>query len=196
MYDQKKLEIEFSAWDKHLKDQSLPTWEELPDLELYMDQVLILINRYNNIFNTMGKAPAVTPPMINNYVKQKTIPAPVNKKYSRLHMAYLIMVCTLKQALNIATIEKLIPFGLPEEEVRMIYNSFVKNQKKAFSYVAEQVTHVAVPILSKENIDAERVQDLVLQVAITANIFKTLSDNISDLSPAVQTADAEEKSSK
>lgn len=186
MYDQKKLKVEFSAWDKHLKEQTLPTWEELPDLELYMDQVLILINRYNNIFNTVGKAPAVTPPMINNYVKQKTVPAPVNKKYARVHLAYLIMVCTLKQALNISTIEKIIPFGLPEEEVRLIYNSFVKNQQKAFSYVAEQVSQVAVPILSNEDVPADRVQDLVLQVAITANIFKTLSDYITDLAPAVQ----------
>ncbi len=186
MYDRKKLEAEFSAWDKHLKEQILPTWEELPDLELYMDQVLILVNRYNNIFTTVGEAPVVTPPMINNYVKQKTVPAPVNKKYSRVHLAYLIMVCTLKQALNISTIEKIIPFGLPEEEVRLIYNSFVKNQQKAFSYVAEQVSQVAIPILSKDDIATDRVQDLVLQVAITANIFKTLSDYITDLSPATQ----------
>lgn len=189
MYDQKKLQAEFSAWDKHLKEQRLPTWEELPDLELYMDQVLILINRYNNIFNTVGKAPAVTPPMINNYVKQKTVPAPVNKKYSRIHLAYLIMVCTLKLALNISTIEKIIPFNLPENEVRLIYNSFVKNQQKSFSYVAEQVTHVAVPILSDDDVASDRVQDLVLQVAITANIFKTLADNITDLSSASQTVD-------
>ena len=193
MYDQKQLKAEFSAWDKHLKEQTLPTWEELPDLELYMDQVLILINRYNNIFNTVGKAPAVTPPMINNYVKQKTVPAPVNKKYARIHLAYLIMVCTLKQALNISTIEKIIPFGLPVEEVRLIYNSFVKNQQKAFSYVAEQVSQVAVPILSNEDVPADRVQDLVLQVAITANIFKTLSDHITDLAPAAQNLPETEK---
>ena len=192
MYDQKKLQAEFSAWDKHLKEQRLPTWEELPDLELYMDQVLILINRYNNIFNTVGKAPAVTPPMINNYVKQKTVPAPVNKKYSRIHLAYLIMVCTLKLALNISTIEKIIPFNLPENEVRLIYNSFVQNQQKAFSYVAEQVSQVAVPILSDDDAASDRVQDLVLQVAITANIFKTLADNITDLSSASQTVDEAE----
>lgn len=182
MYNQKKLSAEFSAWDKHLNEQKLPTWDELPDLELYMDQVLILINRYTNIFNPTGQAPAVTPPMINNYVKQKTIPAPNNKKYGRVHLAYLIMVCTLKQALTIATIEKMIPFGLEEEKVKDIYNSFAENQRKAFSYVSEQVSRVAEPILTEEGINPLRMQDLILQVAITANIFKTLTDHITELS--------------
>ncbi len=186
MYNQKKLSAEFSAWDKHLNEQKLPTWDELPDLELYMDQVLILINRYTNIFNPTGQAPAVTPPMINNYVKQKTIPAPNNKKYGRVHLAYLIMVCTLKQALTIATIEKMIPFGLEEEKVKDIYNSFAENQRKAFSYVSEQVSRVAEPILTEEGINPLRMQDLILQVAITANIFKTLTDHITELSVPTQ----------
>ncbi|MBQ2968231.1 MAG: DUF1836 domain-containing protein [Clostridia bacterium] len=194
MYNQKKLSAEFSAWDKHLNEQKLPTWDELPDLELYMDQVLILINRYTNIFNPTGQAPAVTPPMINNYVKQKTIPAPNNKKYGRVHLAYLIMVCTLKQALTIATIEKMIPFGLEEEKVKDIYNSFAENQRKAFSYVSEQVSRVAEPILTEEGINPLRMQDLILQVAITANIFKTLTDHITELS--VPTPKSEETQKK
>lgn len=193
MYNTEKLATEFSAWDKHLNEQKLPTWNELPDLDLYMDQVLILINRYNNIFNAVGQATTVTPPMINNYVKQKTIPAPNNKKYGRIHLAYLIMVCTLKQALNISTIEKMIPFGLSEKEVEVIYNSFVHNQQKAFSYVSEQVSQVAVPILTDEKNEPTRVQDLIFQVAITANIFKTLTDHITDITSPTNLISKEEQ---
>ena len=193
MYNTEKLATEFSAWDKHLNEQKLPIWNELPDLDLYMDQVLILINRYNNIFNAVGQATTVTPPMINNYVKQKTIPAPNNKKYGRIHLAYLIMVCTLKQALNISTIEKMIPFGLSEKEVEVIYNSFVHNQQKAFSYVSEQVSQVAVPILTDEKNEPTRVQDLIFQVAITANIFKTLTDHITDITSPTNLISKEEQ---
>ena len=46
----------------------LPRWAELPDLELYMDQVLSLIERY------LGSDPGfdrrgLTASMVNNYVK-------------------------------------------------------------------------------------------------------------------------------
>ena len=181
MYRQKELMDCFSQWEKHLKEQKIPTWDELPTLELYMDQVLVLLNRYADIMRLSTGENVITAPMINNYVKHKTVPAPVKKRYSRVHLAYLIMVCTLKQALSIATIEKIIPCGLSEEEVKHIYDSFVKNQEKSFSYVAEQVLAVSSPIVTASDFNIERVRDLVFQVAIASNIFKNLTETITDL---------------
>ncbi|MBQ7039298.1 MAG: DUF1836 domain-containing protein [Clostridia bacterium] len=181
MYRQKELTECFLQWEKHLKEQKIPDWDSLPTLELYMDQVLVLLNRYADIMRISGGENIITAPMINNYVKHKTVPAPVKKRYSRYHLAYLIMVCTLKQALSIATIEKIIPNGLSEDEVKHIYNSFAKNQQKAFSYVSEQVLAVSRPIITAENYDTERVRDLVFQVAIASNIFKNLTETITDL---------------
>ena len=181
MYEQEQISKCFSDWEKHLNEQKIPTFEELPTLELYMDQVLMLLNRYADIFRITSGGNAITAPMINNYVKHKTVPAPVKKKYSAYHLAYLIMVCTLKQALNISTIEKIIPIDLTENEVRDIYNSFARNQQKAFKYVAEQVTKVSTPVVSSKEFDKERVRDLVFQVAVSSNIFKTLIEEITDL---------------
>ena len=181
MYKQEELRDCFAQWEKHLKEQKIPTWEELPTLELYMDQVLVLLNSYADIMRISAGDNVITAPMINNYVKHKTVPAPVKKRYSRYHIAYLIMVCTLKQALSIATIEKIIPNGLSEEEVKHIYNSFAKNQLKAFSYVSEQVLAVSRPIISAEDYNPERVRDLVFQVAIASNIFKNLTETITDV---------------
>ena len=181
MYKQEELRDCFAQWGKHLKEQKIPTWEELPTLELYMDQVLVLLNSYADIMRISAGDNVITAPMINNYVKHKTVPAPVKKRYSRYHIAYLIMVCTLKQALSIATIEKIIPNGLTEEEVKHIYNSFAKNQLKAFSYVSELVLAVSRPIISAEDYNPERVRDLVFQVAIASNIFKNLTETITDV---------------
>ncbi len=180
MYSKELFSEYFTQWEQYLAKQRIPGWEELPDLELYMDQVLVIINRYNNIFNAKDQNAAVTSPMINNYVKHKTIPAPIKKKYSRIHIAYLIMVCTLKQALSISTIEKILPAGLSEEEVRKRYESFVSNQQRAFSYVSEQMTKISDTVL-KDDDDPGRISDLVWQAAISANIFKTLTEQMTGL---------------
>ena len=87
--------------------QRLPRWNELPDLELYMDQVLSLIERYLGGYPGFdGKG--LTASMVNNYVKLGVMPAPVKKKYTRVHLAYLIAVCVLKASLPIDSIRRLI----------------------------------------------------------------------------------------
>lgn len=181
MYRQKELMECFTQWEKHLKEQKIPTWDELPSLDLYMDQVLVLLNKYADIMRLTNSENVITAPMINNYVKHKTVPAPIKKRYSKIHLAYLIMVCTLKQALSIATIEKIIPSGLSEAEVKHIYNSFAKNQQKSFAYVSEQVLTVSQPIVTASDFNSERVRDLVFQVAIASNIFKNLTETLTDL---------------
>ena len=79
----------------------IPRYDELPDLPLYMDQVVVLMERYLAPL-APGEEKPVTPAMINNYVKQGVIPPPVNKKYEKRHLAYLVVVCVLKQVLSIS----------------------------------------------------------------------------------------------
>ena len=80
---------------------------EMPRVELYLDQVLSLV--------TMALAPlyapdekVVTGSMVNNYVKQHIVPAPVRKRYTRRHLASIIFVCTLKRVLPIADVTRLL----------------------------------------------------------------------------------------
>lgn len=181
-YTKEQLTDIFTTGGRLLKDFHLPAWEELPSLELYMDQVIILLTKYLGIFCAVSNDDKIiTPTMINNYVKLKIIPAPVKKKYSRMHLAYLIIVCILKQTLSISTISKIIPPDLNEEEITAVYTAFVKNQAKAFSYVTEQIAAVAQPILTLTDNNQDRMNDLVLQVAISANIFKLITGWIAGL---------------
>ncbi len=155
----------------------LPEWDELPEIDLYMDQVIEIVNKYLSILEIFsGDAGEITRPMINNYVKLGTMPAPVKKKYSRVHLAYIIVICTLKQSLNMSTIQKILPASLPEENVKYVYSSFVKNQQKSFAYVAQQADKIAIPILKTENADPHRIDDLIMQIAFSANIFKCLTE--------------------
>ncbi len=83
----------------------LPRWEQLPDIGLYMDQVVTLVDR---VFVPRLPKGETTRSMVNNYVKSGLVPRPVGKKYDREHIARLLMVLVLKQALSMEGIAKLL----------------------------------------------------------------------------------------
>ena len=76
-----------------------PGWNDLPLLELYMDQVIIIIEESLSPM-LPGIAKIITPTMINNYVKQKILPPTVKKKYNRKHLSEIIMITLLKTVFN------------------------------------------------------------------------------------------------
>ena len=113
-----------------LKNGSIPLWDGLPELELYMDQVMALLNRYYSVIRGAEDDEAITKNMINNYVKMKAVPAPVRKKYSRKHLACLLMVCVMKQVFSISLIKSAMPDPDDEEGIKEVYNAFVRNLKR------------------------------------------------------------------
>ena len=80
-----------------------PRWNELPDLGLYMDQVLMVVE--NALRPIFPHDPAVlTSTMVNNYVKQQVLTASEKKKYGREHLATLITITILKRVLSVVEI--------------------------------------------------------------------------------------------
>ena len=100
----------------------LPRWETLPDIGLYMDQVITLTDR---VFSPMTSGGALTRSMVNNYVKVGLIARPQGKKYSREQLAQLVMVGLLKQALSLEGIARLMGI-LCESSVKDGYERFVE----------------------------------------------------------------------
>lgn len=177
MQKEKVLDI-LNRWKDRLEYYNLPSWEDMPDLELYMDQVVILVNKYLSIIAREGDSErAVTPAMINNYVKLKIIPAPINKKYSRIHIAYLIMVCTLKQTMNISSVRKMMPLEISADEAREMYERFVIIHKKVSTEYTGQLSVLAEPIYNDTETDMA-VQAFVLETAIQANLSKLITETV------------------
>lgn len=83
----------------------LPQWQQIPDIGLYMDQVLTLTER---TFAGVLPGGEITRSMVNNYVKSGLLPRPAGKKYDREHLALLIMIAVLKQALSMEHIARLL----------------------------------------------------------------------------------------
>ena len=82
---------------ERINSAHIPTWDELPSLNLYMDQLIFILSEiFEPYFDDVPKL--INKAIINNYVKLGYIPAPVKKKYSKEHIAYLVVVCSLKRS--------------------------------------------------------------------------------------------------
>lgn len=179
-YDKTQFAEAFEGWIRGIEEHALPEWEEFPSLELYMDQVIALINQYLEIFEAdrEEKDYVVTAAMVNNYVKMKIVPAPVKKRYTKVHLAYLVMVCTLKQTLSMEMIRKTVPVDMEPDQVRQTYTAFVQNQRKTFSTLAELMRTRTQEALVDETEDAG---DFVLQTAIFSTLARALTKKMLSL---------------
>lgn len=175
-YSKEQFSSYYQEMTDALRSFSLPRWEEFPDLEIYMDQMIVLINRYLDI---PVNEKAVTASMINNYVKARLMPPPVRKRYGRAHLAYLVVICTLKDALGMSVIEQMFPPGMEDTLLRERYNAFVTNQIKAYHFVADNIDSVAIPLLQEKERTSDRIHDLVMQVGVSANLAKKLAERFS-----------------
>ena len=105
----------------------IPRWSELPEIDLYLDQVVNYVEKYLGQYTSNKDDKIITKTMINNYVKLGIMPAPEKKKYSRSHIAYLIVICVLKQVYSISDIGKLISLTIQHFELSKAYNRFCAN---------------------------------------------------------------------
>ena len=84
--------------------------EEIPDIDLYMDQVTTFLDEKlkSSARNPKDEETLVTKTMINNYAQTEVIPAPVRKKYSRDHLFLIIFVYYYKNFLQINDVKTLL----------------------------------------------------------------------------------------
>ena len=113
-----------------LENFHIPRWEELPNVDLYMDQILTFINgslseciNYSDEEDNK-KNQILTKTMINNYVKNNILEPPVKKKYSKAQCAKLFVICILKQVFSMNEISNLINIALESTDISHAYNSF------------------------------------------------------------------------
>ncbi|HFI0634597.1 TPA: DUF1836 domain-containing protein [Streptococcus suis] len=104
--------------------QTLPYWHELPDLDLYLDQVLLYVNQTTNSSELLEQK-SLTASMINNYVKHKQLEKPIKKKYQKQQVARLIALSILKNVFSIQEISQTLNLLLQVDSSETLYNHFV-----------------------------------------------------------------------
>ena len=123
--NEKIIEFQSDIYAEKIQTLHIPRWEELPSIDLYLDQVVTLIDKF--LLPYLGNEDdsiLITKTMINNYVKQGIIKPPEKKKYNREHIACLFVICSLKAVYSISNISDLIDVGINKFKIDSSYNKF------------------------------------------------------------------------
>ena len=181
-YSEDLIAGKLRRWEKYLLRFRLPNWEEIPDIGLYMDQVVVLLMGYLDYMPPELKdEQVVTAAAINNYVRKGVMPSPEKKKYYRVHIAYLVMICTLKQSLSIAMLQKLLPAGREEAEVKPIYDAYVRRHSESARFFVRSVRLAAANILKHADATEDAVEsteDLIASTAIVGGFSRLLAEKL------------------
>ena len=130
----------------NLFESSVIESSEVPELALYMDQIITLIE---NSFASDRRNPQdklLTKTMINNYSKDKLLQPIKGKKYSKEHVLMMLMIYHLKSAISIPDIKSFFDILCPKtaengeyisENVRELYDKFIDIRRSTDDRLAE-----------------------------------------------------------
>lgn len=156
---------------------TLPRWEDLPDIELYMDQVITLMTKFFGSLSSEDEPP-LTPSMINNYVKNGIIPSPIKKKYSRTHLFRLIIICVMKPVLPIPDISRLIETMLQSQTEAEVLDFFAEQYEKELRNTFNTL-HIAIEEHSKNSDkESEILCFTIMHAAAISGSSKLYAENL------------------
>lgn len=141
---------------RSLKEDRPSSWESIPDMELYMDQILNLMKQQQLGLDEDGK---LTASMVNNYIKKGIMPRAKGKKYKRSHVAYLTAICLFKQILSVTETDGLIKDQLEDQEIEDFYKKLIRTIDNEFTRVSDSL---------HGDMDREELSDTILKLAISS----------------------------
>ena len=145
---------EILALKQKLETERPARYEQLPDIELYKDQLLTYMTRK---LAGGGQAEELTGAMVNNYIKNGLLPRPAGKRYTRCHLACLTAICQLKQVLSVSQTHALLKAQPDLENPQEFYNRYLASLDRAMDLTAGCLQ----PGLSRQEI-AKQALDLCL----------------------------------
>ena len=86
------------------KEKRPEPWDAIPDIDLYMDQVLNYMQRQH----------------LGLEIKAK------GKKYNREHIAYLTAICLLKQVVSVSDSKTILDNQIADGEISSFYEKYTK----------------------------------------------------------------------
>ena len=171
---------------QRLEKERPAAWQELPDISLYMDQIISYMPRQLIRFDDRD---TLTSAMVNNYIKDGIVPRAEGKRYSPTHLAYLTAVCALKKVLSVRDSSNLLHSG---EELGMdseaMYGYFLRKLDKALSDTADTISPDA---------EQKELAKLALTLALQSYAYQLACTRILDiLQPCSEDDDKKKKAKK
>lgn len=120
--------------------------EDIPDIQLYMDQVTTFMDSHLASTRRYPDDKILTKTMINNYAKNKLLPPPEKKRYSREHLLMLIFIYYFKNILSISDIQTLLgPItekyfkSVTEKDMTYIYQEVFSMEQSQIRYLEKDL---------------------------------------------------------
>lgn len=169
-----------------VKINNFITLEDIPDIDLYMDQVIQLFENKLGYLKRNEEDKILTKTMINNYSKGNLFMDIKNKKYSKNHIILIILIYELKSVISIPDIK--VAFNnivksydensADEIDLENLYKKHLKMISKNDDDIKEEILNITKEL---ENLNAEEEKLLLLTyLAAKANMYKRLCEKIVD----------------
>lgn len=149
--------------------------EEIPRIDLYMDQVLSLFDAYFPYDNDEQR---ITKTMINNYAKGGIIKPATKKKYNKEHILMLIIVCILKRNMSLADIKTLLSNCKNETQIEKSYKEFLLNKQEMNIRVKEKLNEIIAAFGTDSSIDTANKLNMVLILSYYSNLLSEAARNL------------------
>ena len=167
---------------KQRMEQERPAnWEQLPDISLYMDQIISFMPRQLIHFDD---SEALTSAMVNNYIKDGLVPRAEGKRYGPIHLSYLTAVCALKKVLSVKDTGALIAAGQArQQDPQKLYGYFCHALDRALADTAATLN---------ENAEQSDLAQMALDLALRSYANQLACARILDILQP-ETAEPEKK---
>lgn len=173
--------------------QNQLTLDEIPEIDLYMDQVTQLFDIKFNETKRNEDDKALTKTMVNNYAKGKLLMSVKNKKYSKEHLLLMSLIYNLKGALSISDIKSSlnkIVISLENEEdypIRELYKLYLKQYGEDLKDVEGSIKikydSIENMIAKEENLSSDEFEKnfLLLSSFINmSNMYRRMGEKLID----------------
>ncbi len=175
---------ELEELKERMTTQRPEPWDQLPDLALYMDQLISYMPRQLIRFE---EGDALTSAMVNNYIKDGLLPRAEGKRYGREHLAWLTAICALKSVISMremATLFRALDVG---EEARSGYEHLLRELDRALDEVAASLDGAA---------EREALAPLALRLALDSYASKLACQRVLDILDETDPQPGESKKKK
>jgi hypothetical protein len=165
--------------------------DEIPNIDLYMDQVIQLFENKFADSKRNDEEKILTKTMINNYAKGKLIFPIKNKKYSKEHLILMSLIYQLKGALSINDIQTTLD-GINKRiikediEIDSFYTSYLNLSKKNVTDfnedINERVKDVNEEVAKMEDRNAPYLEQVLMISSLVhmSNLYRRVAEKLVD----------------
>ncbi|WP_147805078.1 DUF1836 domain-containing protein [Alkalicoccus halolimnae] len=183
------------ALDDTLKDLKLDRHvqvEQLPDLDLYMDQVIQLFELTFKELKREEKEKIMTKTMINNYAKSGLLFPSKNKRYTKDHVMVISLIYEMKGALSLKDIKQTLDqadLTDPEnlESVRTLYRDYIsiaeQNTEATKTRMKDQADRLEHELEAHINDPYVKQVLLILSFIHQSNLYRRAAEKLIDTLP-------------